>query len=59
MKIAIPITMLVILFIAVAALIVVVPAYMEARTYNKLTGANVTTWDAIWIDLRVISEPRK
>lgn len=27
--------------------------YMEARTFNKLTGANVSTWDAIWVNLRV------
>lgn len=33
--------------------------YMEARTYNKLTGANVTMWDAMWSDLRVTAPPAK
>lgn len=28
-------------------------AYMEAKTYNKLTGSNVTTWDAMFVTLRV------
>jgi hypothetical protein len=26
---------------------------MEARAYNRVTGANVSTWDAMWIELRV------
>lgn len=30
-----------------------VPSYFEARTYSRLTGANVTMWDAMWVDLRV------
>lgn len=25
----------------------------ESQTYNKLTGANTTFWDAIWVELRV------
>lgn len=28
-------------------------SYFEAKTYNKLTGKNVTTWDAMWVDLRI------
>lgn len=28
-------------------------SYMEASTYRRLTGKQVTTWDAIWVDLRV------
>jgi hypothetical protein len=32
--------------------------YMEAKTYRKLTGADVTTWDAIWVELRVQDAPR-
>jgi hypothetical protein len=31
---------------------------MEARTYRHLTGMDVSTWDAMWIQLRVI-EPGK
>ena len=29
-------------------------SYFEARTYSRLTGKQVTTWDAMWIELRVI-----
>lgn len=36
----------------------VVSSYFEAQSYNRLTGANVTTWDAMWIDLRVQAEPK-
>ena len=32
---------------------VVVFAAFEADTYRRLTGKNVTTWDALWVDLRV------
>lgn len=30
-----------------------VSAYNEAATYRRLTGKEVTTWDALWVDLRV------
>jgi len=33
-------------------------SYMEARSYNSVTGKNVSTWDAMWIELR-IQEPVK
>lgn len=32
---------------------------MESRTYNKLTGANTTWWDAVWVELRVQDQPQK
>lgn len=32
---------------------------MESRTYNKLTGAHTTWFDAIWVELRVQDNPRK
>lgn len=31
---------------------------MEARAYNRLTGAHATTWDAMWVNLRVQESPR-
>lgn len=34
-----------------------IQAYNESRTYNKLTGANTTTWDALWVELRVQDTP--
>lgn len=36
-----------------AILFWIVPSYFEARTYSRLTGAKVTMWDAMWVDLRV------
>lgn len=28
-------------------------AAMEAATYNRLTGSNVSAWDALFVELRV------
>lgn len=28
-------------------------AKMEAEAFNRLTGSNVTTWDAMFVELRV------
>lgn len=36
-----------------------VQAYNESRVYNRLTGASTTTWDALWVNLRVQDAPRK
>lgn len=30
-----------------------IAAKMESDTYNKLTGARTTWWDALWVELRV------
>lgn len=37
----------------------VVSSYLEARAYNRVTGKNVTTWDAMYLDLRVQAEPKE
>lgn len=29
------------------------PAHFEARAYERVTGKKVSTWDAIWLELRV------
>lgn len=34
-------------------------SYMEAQAYNRVTGENVSAWDAMWIELRVQSGPRE
>jgi len=31
----------------------------EAAAYNRLTGSNVSTWDAMWVRLRVQDAPQK
>jgi hypothetical protein len=42
----------VIIIIAVISLFIF-SASQESKTYNKLTGKNTTTWDAMWVELRV------
>jgi len=32
-------------------------SYMEASSFNKITGKNVSTWEAMFVDLRVQSTP--
>lgn len=32
--------------------------YNEARTYTRLTGKNVSWWDALWVELRVQEQPK-
>ena len=31
-------------------------SHMEAKTFNKHTGADVSTWDALWVNLRLDCE---
>ena len=42
----------------IALAIGVASAKMESDAYNRLTGANTTWWDAIWLDLRVTDSPK-
>lgn len=49
----------VIVVIAVTITIWIVSACIEANAYNHLTGSQVTTWDAMFVDLRVQAEPKK
>lgn len=47
-------------FVAVIILLVyAIGVEMEARTFRKLTGKDVTFWDALWVDLKVIDAPAK
>ena len=49
---------------AIAAIVLGAPAswvvksYFEAQAYNRLTGAHATTWDAMWVELRVQDSPK-
>lgn len=45
--------------IAVACFCWVVKSHFEARTYTELTGRTVTTWQAMWVQLRVIEPAGK
>jgi hypothetical protein len=44
--------------LAILAALDVIGAYFESRAYNRLTGAHTTTWDAFWLDLRVMDSPK-
>lgn len=36
----------------------VVRSAMEARAYERVTGTSVSTWDAMFLDLRVVEAGR-
>ena len=43
-------------FVAVGGVTIgvwVFQSHMEAKAYNRVTGSDVTTWEAMWIQLRV------
>lgn len=35
----------------------VVKSHFEAAAYHRITGRHVSTWDAMFVDLRVTAEP--
>lgn len=41
------------LALALAVGIWVTRSHFEAEAFNRVTGSNVSTWDAMWIELRV------
>lgn len=48
---------------AIGALIVVAIVWFlaaqESSTYNRITGARTTAWDALWVELRVQDTPKE
>lgn len=46
------------LVIGVVSAVWVFKSTMESRTYNRLTGAKTTWWDAMWVELRVMEPTR-
>lgn len=40
--------------IAVLACLWIISSYFEAQSYNRLTGKSVSTWDAMYLELRVV-----
>ena len=38
---------------ALVAAAVLFCAYQQAKVYNELTGAHVTTWQSMWVQLQV------
>lgn len=43
--------------LAIPAGIWVFQSAMEARAYEHATGVKVSTWDAMWVELRVQNAP--
>lgn len=54
------ILMIILIITALLAPVVgwVVKSHFESKIYNKLTGANTTTWEAMWVELRVQDSPK-
>ena len=46
-------TMLILTVFVISVGVVTIKAYFEAKAYNRITGAHVSTWDAIFLELRV------
>ena len=44
-------------FLFILISIWLISSYFEASTFNALTGRNVSTWQAMWVRLRVQDEP--
>lgn len=43
--------------IAIVTLAALQPLF-ESQAYNRLTGAQTTYWDALWLELRVQEAPK-
>lgn len=46
------------IFVTFIFSVLIFESKMEAMTYTELTGKSVTTYQAMWVDLRVV-EPAK
>lgn len=44
--------------VVVVGCLFLIQPFFEARAYNRITGAHVSTWDAVWLDLRVQESPK-
>lgn len=44
-----------VVFVVIVAILAAWPigSYFEAQAYYRVTGKRVSTWDAMWLDLRV------
>ena len=43
--------------LSVATLLWTLTSWQEAAAYNRLTGGSATTWDAMFVELRVVGRP--
>lgn len=42
-----------VLFLVGYALFMWFSAYQEASIFNRITGSDVSTWEALWVNLRI------
>lgn len=52
------VSMAIIIALCGALAMACIQPFMESRTYNNLTGAKTTWWDAIWVELRIQDAPK-
>jgi len=43
----------------VGIVFMVMQCQQESKSYNRLTGAHTTAWDAFWLELRVQDSPKE
>jgi hypothetical protein len=55
---AIALTIITGIFVLGMAVLWMGSSYFEARAYERVTGQHVSTWDAMFLDLRVMSTPQ-
>lgn len=48
----------IVVLLFVVAAIQISSAYFEAQAFNRATGKNVSTWDALFIELRLNDSPK-
>lgn len=46
-------TVIIVLILLIGSAVWVFQSSMEAQVYNRETGSNITTWEAMWTNLRV------
>ena len=51
--------MLMLLLVGALIIFGIWQAQMESAAYNRLTGAHTTTWDAMFLELRVQDKPKE
>ena len=51
--------LIILIFVLGGPICWVTSSYFESQSYNRLTGAHTTTWDAMFLQLRVMEPVKK
>lgn len=57
MPLYVPFFLTFLLFLSLVTSFWIFSSYMEAKTYTKITRVKVSTWDAMWVKLVVVTGP--